>query len=125
MKILLADDHATIRLVIKKILLRGFPMGRIEEVKDGMELVTKAISGQWDIVISDISMPVMSGLEALKEIRKHSLILPVVILSSHYEYQYIRYALMAGASGYVNKCNAHDKLCDAVREAMGVTSPTL
>lgn len=121
MKILVADDHATIRQLVRKILQDEYPCGLIEEVMNGLELVTKVVSEKWDIVISDISMPVMNGLDAVKEIRKHSLTLPVLILSSHTEDIYVRYAMKAGASGYVHKYRMYEELNDAVRKALGST----
>jgi DNA-binding NarL/FixJ family response regulator len=118
MKILLADDHDIIRRLIKKILLEEFPSVMIDEVKNGQELVASFVGGEWDIVISDISMPKMNGLEAIKEIRKHSLTQPVLVLSSHTEEHYIQYALKAGASGYVHKYKLHEDLGDAVRKVL-------
>jgi two-component system, NarL family, invasion response regulator UvrY len=125
MKILIADDHAAMKLLIKRTLTTEYPSGLIEEVKDGQELVTRALSDQWDLVISDISMPVMTGLEALEEIRKHSPNLPVIILSSHSEEVYIQHALRAGAAAYVQKYRIHEDLSKTIRRVMGSgTNPT-
>jgi DNA-binding NarL/FixJ family response regulator len=118
MKILIADDHAAMKLLVKKILATEYPSGLIEEVKNGLELVTKARSDHWDLVISDISMPVMTGLEALEEIRKHSLRVPVIILSSHHEEQYVQHALRAGASAYVHKHRIHEDLSATIRRVL-------
>ncbi len=122
MKILIADDHAVMKQIIRKTLSTDYPAGQIEEVKDGLELVTKVRSGHWDLVISDISMPVMTGLEALEEIRKHSLTLPVIILSSHFEEIYIQHALKAGASAYVHKYRIHDDLAKTIRQVLGMAT---
>jgi two-component system invasion response regulator UvrY len=121
MKILIADDHSVVKQLIAKALSKVYPSGQIVEVKDGRELVTKVLSDQWDLVISDISMPVMTGLEALEEIRKHTLSLPVIILSSHFEEAYIQHALKAGASAYVHKFRIHEDLCRTIREVMRLT----
>jgi DNA-binding NarL/FixJ family response regulator len=122
MKILFADDHEVIRQIIRKILQDEYPSAIIEEVKDGQELVAKVIGGHWDVVISDISMPVMNGLEAVREIRKHSKTLPVLILSSHTEEEYVRHALKEGATAYVHKYQAHDELGKTIRRSLKVSS---
>src|SRR5580658_7030102 len=119
MKILIADDHAVMKQLIKKALSTDYPSGQIVEVKDGQELVTRVLADQWDLVISDISMPVMTGLEALEEIRKHAPNLPVIILSSHFDEAYVRYAAKAGASAYVHKFRMHEDLSRTIRRVMG------
>ena len=120
MKILIADDHPGMKLLIRKTLATHYPSGQISEVKDGQELVAAVLSGQWDLVISDISMPVMTGLEALGEIRKHSLDLPVIILSSHSEEKYVQYALKAGATAYVHKYRIYEDLSGTIRRVLGL-----
>ncbi len=69
MKVLVADDHAIVRKGLKQILLDEYPFGEIEECANAEELVQKANDGKWDVIISDISMPGRSGLEALHQIR--------------------------------------------------------
>jgi two-component system, NarL family, invasion response regulator UvrY len=118
MKILLADDHSIIRRLVKKLLLTEFPLALIEEVKNGVELLARIAGSPWDLVISDISMPEMNGLEAVREIRKFSLTLPVLILSSHTGDEYVEYAMRLGASGYVHKYNVHQELGNAVRKVL-------
>jgi DNA-binding NarL/FixJ family response regulator len=120
MKILIADDHPNMKHLIRKTLTNEYPSGLIDEVQNGEELVTKVLGGHWDLVISDISMPVMTGLEALQEIRKHSHTLPVIILSSHHEEMYIRQALQAGASAFVNKFRLHEDLLRTIRRVLGL-----
>jgi two-component system invasion response regulator UvrY len=118
MKILIADDHDGMKLLIMKTLATEYPSGLLEEVKNGQELLTKALSDQWDLVISDISMPVMTGLQALEEIRKHLPNLPVIILSSHSEEKYVQYAIKAGASAYVHKHRIHEDLSRTIRRVL-------
>ena len=118
MKILIADDHVMIRRIIKQILVRNYPFATIGEADNGHSLVSKATSDEWDIVISDISMPGMDGLDALREIKKHSPTLPVLILSNYSEEVYVRRALKAGATGYVYKGMIHEELGSGVRKIM-------
>lgn len=118
MKVLVADDHAIVRKGLKQILLDEYPFGKIEECTNAEELVQKANDGQWDVIISDISMPGRSGLEALQQIRISHPRLPVLILSMHPEEQYAIRALKAGASGYCSKDLAHEELVNAVRRVL-------
>ncbi len=118
MKVLVADDHAIVRKGLKQILLEEYPFGEIEECANAEELIQKANDGQWDVIISDISMPGRSGLEALHQIRLSHPRLPVLILSMHPEEQYAIRALKAGASGYCSKDLAHEELANAIRRVL-------
>jgi len=118
MKILVADDHAIVRKGLKQILLDEYPFGEIEECSNTEELLSKAIDGRWDVIISDISMPGRSGLDALHQIHEAHPRVPVLILSMHPEEQYAIRALKAGASGYCSKDLAHDELVNAVRRVL-------
>jgi DNA-binding NarL/FixJ family response regulator len=118
MKVLVADDHAIVRKGLKQILLDEYPFGEIEECSNAEELLQKANDGKWDVIISDISMPGRSGLEALHQIRLLHPRLPVLILSMHPEEQYAILALKAGASGYCSKDQAHEELVNAVRKVL-------
>jgi two-component system, NarL family, invasion response regulator UvrY len=115
LKILLADDHAILRQRLKQILLEEYPLSHVGEAEDGLVLLKKAMSGDWDLIISDISMPVMSGLDALRQIRSDFPVLPVLLLSIYCDDQYAREAIRAGASGYLCKERAEDELILTVR----------
>ncbi|MEJ7911661.1 MAG: response regulator transcription factor [Chitinophagaceae bacterium] len=82
-RILIADDHELVRRGLRQILLEKFSFAHIEEVADGRQLVQKALSEPWDIVISDIAMPQINGIEALRLIKDKVPSLPVLILSIH------------------------------------------
>lgn len=117
-RILIADDHTIVRRGLRQILLEGFPTASIEEVEDAESLVKKIIQSEWDVVISDLSMPGRSGLEALQQIKQLQPKLPVLILSIHPEEQYALRVLKAGASGYLSKDMAPDELVNAVHRVM-------
>jgi DNA-binding NarL/FixJ family response regulator len=117
-RILIADDHSVVRKGLRQILLEGFPTAQIEEVADAEEMIKKIIQAQWDVVISDLSMPGRSGLEALQQIKQINPKLPVLILSIHPEDQYALRVLKAGASGYLSKDMAPDELVIAVQRVM-------
>jgi two-component system invasion response regulator UvrY len=114
MKILLADDHAPIRQRLKQILLEAYPLSHIEEFADGDELLNRALDGDCDLVIADISMPELSGLEALRHIRARFPTLPVLLLSIYFDEDYSLHAVKAGASAYLCKEEAQDKLIQTV-----------
>jgi len=113
-KILLADDHCAIRQRLKQILLDEYPNSQIEEVADGDGLLRRALAGDWDLVIADISMPVLSGLDALRDIRLCNPSLPVLLLSIYCDDDYAAHAIKAGASAYLSKEEAHKELVPTV-----------
>ena len=117
-RVLIADDHTVVRRGLKQILLEGFPTAQIEEVPDAEELIKRVMQAEWDVVISDLSMPGRSGLEALQQIKQLQPKLPVLILSIHPEEQYAIRVLKAGASGYLSKDSAPDELGNAVQRVL-------
>jgi DNA-binding NarL/FixJ family response regulator len=118
MRILIADDHTVVRKGLKQILLEAFKSAHIQEVSDAEELVKEALKAQWDVVITDLSMPGRSGLDALHQIKQHDPKLPVLILSIHPEEQYAIRALKAGAAGYLSKDMASEELVNAVHRVL-------
>lgn len=118
LRILIADDHSVVRKGLRQILLDEFPTAKIEEVPDAEELIKKVMSDKWDVVVSDLSMPGRSGLDALQQIKLSHPQLPVLILSIHPEEQYALRALKSGASGYLSKDTAPDELVKAVQKVL-------
>lgn len=117
-RILIADDHTVVRKGLKQILLEEFPSAFIEEVADAEELIKKVMKGEWDVIISDLSMPGRSGMESLQQIKQYYPKLPVLILSVHSEEHYAIRVLKAGAAGYLNKDMAPDELVKAVHRVL-------
>lgn len=115
MRILLADDHTAIRQRLKQILLDEYPYSYIEEVADGGRLIGRALGEQWDLIIADISMPAVSGLEALRHIRGQLPSLPVLLVSIYCDEDYAVHAIKAGASAYLCKEEAHSELARTVQ----------
>src|SRR3984957_4745428 len=118
LRFLIADDHAVVRKGLKQILQDAFPSALIEEVADAEELLKKVNKEEWDVVISDISMPGRSGLDVLQQIRQTHPKLPILILSVHPEEQYAIRVLKAGASGYLNKDLAPEDLVKAINRVL-------
>jgi len=118
MRILIADDHAVIRRGLKQILLDEYPSAEIDEAADAEAAIKKSITGNWDVIISDLSMPGRSGLDLVQHIKQNFPKLPVLILSIHPEEQYAIRALKAGAAGYLNKEAAPEELVMAVQRLL-------
>ncbi len=114
-RILLADDHSFIRLGLIQILKDEYPDAVIKEVNDGTDLIKEVMKHNWDLVISDLDMPGISGLEALEQIKLIKPALPVLILSIYTADLYAVRVLKAGASGYLNKNSAPYELITALQ----------
>jgi DNA-binding NarL/FixJ family response regulator len=113
-RILVADDHPVVRHGLRT-LLGGHPEWEIvDEAADGFEAVDKADRLKPDVVVLDITMPKMSGLEACRLIRKTVPASEILIVTQHDSPQMMREALEAGARGYVVKSNAARDLLAAV-----------
>lgn len=118
MKVIIADDHSIVRRGLKQILQEEYPFAEVSEASNAEELIQMTMTGSWDVVITDLSMPGRSGLDALRQIRDAHPKLPVLVLSMHPEDQYAIRVLKAGASGYLNKDTAQDELILAMRRVL-------
>jgi DNA-binding NarL/FixJ family response regulator len=118
MNILIGDDHSVVRKGLYTILKDAFPNAFIDEATDGIDIIKKVIDKNWDIIISDISMPNKSGLEVLKEIKYINAKVPVLILSVHSVDQYAIRCLKAGAAGYLTKESAPEELVKVVQHIL-------
>ena len=117
-RILIADDFPIVRSGLRKVLDAKPDFEVVAEAEDGHEAVEKAISEDVDLVILDISMPRMTGIQAAAELQKRKPEIKVLMLSMHDSEQFLFEALKAGASGYVLKSGADTDIVDAVRAAM-------
>jgi DNA-binding NarL/FixJ family response regulator len=115
-RILVADDHAIVRQGLKQIVADIPDMVVAGEASNGQEALDKALKDDYDMVLLDLTMPVRSGLDVLKEIKNQKPELPVVILSMHPEEQYAVRTIKAGASGYLTKESAPEELIAAIRK---------
>lgn len=114
-KVLLADDHALFREGLKQILADTPDIVVAGEAGNGHETFVKVRSESWDVVVLDITMPGMHGLDVLKQLQRECPRLPVLVLSMHSEDRYGARVLRAGASGYLTKDSAPDQLIEAIR----------
>lgn len=115
LRILLADDHTILRNGLKLLLERQPDFSVVGEASEGREVVALTSRLNPDIVIMDISMPLLNGIEAAKRISGESPTTAVLILSMHCDEAYILRALKAGARGYLLKDSAEADLIQAVR----------
>jgi two-component system, NarL family, invasion response regulator UvrY len=117
-RIILADDHSLIRLGLIQILKDEYPAVEITEVSNGEQLVSEVTAQDFDIIISDLGMPVINGLEALQQIKKIKPGIPVLILSIYTEELYAVRVFKAGAAGFLNKNAAPYELVAAVQRIL-------
>jgi two-component system response regulator NreC len=114
-RIVLVDDHVLVRQGLKSLLEReGFQV--VAEASDGQEALGHVASFHPDIVIMDISMPTLNGLNATRKMSRSSPRTKTILLTQHDESQYIREALEAGVKGYVLKSQVASDLLMAIRQ---------
>ena len=115
-RILIADDHAIFREGLKQILEDVSDMVVADDVSRGQEVLEKIENNNYDLVLLDIAMPGLSGLETLKLLKGRKPKMRVLILSMYPEEQYAVRAIKAGASGYITKASASEELLLAIRK---------
>ncbi len=118
LRIAITDDHPVVLKGLKEIISEGFNDVTIDVSTRGYELLNKITDNDYDIVLLDISLPDINGLEVLREIKKRKRKILVLILSMYPEEQYAARALKAGANGYLTKKSASDELVLAVRKIL-------
>jgi DNA-binding NarL/FixJ family response regulator len=115
LKVLIVDDHPIVRQGLKQILEETSDIKAAGEASNWKETLKLIGENSYDLVLLDISMPGISGMEILKQIKSLRPKLPVLILSMYTEEQYGARVLRAGASGYLTKQSAPDELVLAIR----------
>ena len=114
-KVLLVEDHTILRKGIKALLEKETRIEVIGEAEDGIEAMKAIRKSQPDIVLLDISLPYLNGLEITRKILKHYPKIKVLILTMHSSEEYVNELLTAGAKGYIIKQAAPDELISAIR----------
>jgi len=117
-RVLLADDHAVVRHGLRLILDAEPDFEVVAEAGDGAEAVETALRQDIDLAVLDITMPLLTGVQAARRMTEQRPDLKVLVLSMHDNEQFFFEALRAGASGYVLKSAAHQDLVSACRAAM-------
>ena len=115
-RLLLADDHLLVAEALKSLLTPEFEL--LGVVEDGRALVEAATRLRPDVIVADVTMPHLNGIDALIQLRQGGDQVPVVFLTMHRDVNFARRALDAGASGFVLKHSASDELVAAIHAAL-------
>lgn len=115
-RVLLADDHLIVAEALKSLLAQEFDL--VGVVEDGRALVKAAGKLRPDVIVADVTMPHLNGIDALIQLRQSGDRVPVVFLTMHRDVSFARRALDAGASGFVLKHSAPAELLSALRAAL-------
>jgi DNA-binding NarL/FixJ family response regulator len=115
-KVLLADDHAIVAEGLATLLRRRFDL--VDVVSDGSKLIDAARQRRPEVIVADITMPVLSGLDALRRLKAAGVDSKVIFLTMHGDAELAAEALRAGASGYVLKQSAGEELLMAIQEVL-------
>jgi len=114
-KVLIADDHQLFREGLANLLLSAENIEVIAEAENGLEAIEKTEQFNPDVVLIDIAMPKMNGIEATKELKKKMAEVKVIAVSMHSDKQYVKGVLEAGADGYLLKNCTYRQLTDAIQ----------
>jgi len=117
-RILLVDDHPIVRQGIKQVLAGAFQPALVGEAANAEEGLSEVRNTAWDVLVLDLTLPGVSGLDLLKDLRRERPSLPVLVLSMHPPDQFARRAMNAGAAGYLTKDSAPTELVKAVGEVI-------
>lgn len=117
-RVLLADDHRLVRHGLRLMLDAEPGLAVVAEATDGAEAVRLALAHDLDLAVLDVSMPLLTGIQAARQLAEHRPGLKVLLLSMHDNEQFLAEAVRAGAAGYVLKSAAHEDLVAACRAVL-------
>ncbi|MDR3570076.1 MAG: response regulator transcription factor [Syntrophobacteraceae bacterium] len=115
-KVLLADDHDIVRAGLRRVLEECGEIAVVAEASDGKQVIGKVKDQCPDVVVVDISMPLLDGFEVISQLHSQYPQLPVLVLSMHEEEQYVVRAIGLGAKGYISKRSAPEQLVSAIKK---------
>lgn len=116
LRLLLADDHSIVVEGLRRVLDQP-DLEIVGVVSDGRSLLRAATETQPDIIVTDITMPLLNGIDAARQVREHNPDVKIIFLTMHPDVAFATEALAAGGCGYVLKNAAGDELLTAIREA--------
>ena len=117
-RVLLADDHAIVRSGLKQLLLLADDIRVTGEATDGAEVMDRLRTDRFDLILLDMNMPGISGIDLIARIRLHGDRTPILVLSMRNEVEVVRRTLSAGANGYLTKANEPEVLLAAIRKTV-------
>ncbi len=116
-RVLIVDDHAVVRRGLREIVAEAPEMAVADEAASGAEALRLVRDADYDVVLLDLALPDLNGLDVLRQIRAERPAVRVLILNVHPEEQYAVRALRSGAAGYLTKDSAPGELVEAIRQA--------
>jgi len=117
LRILIADDHAVVRGGLRQFLADATRFRIAGEASSGSEALALVKAEEWDLMLLDIGLPDINGLEVLRRVKQKKPALPVLVFSMFSEDEYAMPALEAGAAGYLPKDSAPEEILEAIRRA--------
>ncbi len=118
-RVLLADDHIVVREGLRVLVETEGDIEVVGEAKTGREAVDMTLQLHPDVVVMDIAMPLLNGLQATRQILKTAPATRVLILSAHADPEYVEQVVLLGGAGYLIKQTSADILVEAIREVQG------
>ena len=115
-RILVADDHAVVRHGLRQLFSLAPELSVVAEAKNAWEAIDRLREGGVDVLLLDMSMPGLSGIDLIRRARAEAPRVPVLVLSMHADWQIASRAIKAGASGYLTKDSEPEVLIEAIRE---------
>ncbi len=115
-RVLLADDHLPVLQHVSEVLIPEFDI--VGTAMSGLQMISSALEYRPDVIVSDVSMPGVDGIEAARRLRVFKMDCVIVFLSINSDAEIVSTALAAGALGYVHKTRAGTELIPAIREAL-------
>jgi len=116
LRILIAEDHAIVREGVRQLLIDRGIAAEVAQAETGAEALTQASKHVYDVILLDISLPDMNGVEVLKRLKRKAPRVPVLMFSMYREDQYAVRALKAGASGYLSKTGDSAQMIAAIQQ---------
>lgn len=118
LKILIVDDHALIRKGVEHTIRVGFPSYYVESASNGRDVIKTFEENPFDVVITDIQMPSINGIELTKELLKKNPKTKIIVVSMHMDVAHIQEAMDAGAMAYISKLDDENEILVAIRDVI-------